>query len=151
MDAQFVNPFIAALTNILPQLGFKNVVRGKVFMKTQFIDCLGVAVNVGITNQLTGNVVFNMSEDSAKGLSSVMMMGAAVTNFDDLAQSAVCEMVNMITSHAVSALSQDGIAIKVGPPELSQSNSKFKICDSNYIGIEMVADELSFEIGIGVN
>jgi len=151
MDARIVNPFIAALSNILPQLGFKNVVRGKVLMKNQFIDCLGVAINVGLTNHVSGNVVFNMTENSAKGLSSVMMMGASVTQLDDLAQSAICEMVNMVTSNAATALSKDGIAIKFEPPALSQSTSKFKVCNSNFIGIEMAVDELPFEIVIGVN
>jgi chemotaxis protein CheX len=151
MDARLVNPFIAALSDILPQLGFKNVVRGNVFVKPQFIDCLGVAVQVALTHQVNGSVVFNMTEEAAKGLSSVMMMGASVTQFDDMAQSAICEMVNMITSNAANALSQSGIAVKLKPPALSQSNSQFKVCDSNYIGIEMTADALSFEVGIGIN
>lgn len=151
MDARIVNPFIAALSNILPQLGFKNVVRGKVLMKNQFIDCLGVAVNVGLTNQVSGNVVFNMTENSAKGLSSVIMMGTPVSQLDDIAQSAICEMVNMVTSNAANALSQEGVVIKCEPPRLSQSTAKYKVCNNNFIGIEMAVDELPFEIVIGMN
>jgi hypothetical protein len=39
----------------------------------------------------------------------------------------------------------------VDPPALSQSIFKSKVCNNNFIGIEMTADELLFEIGIGVN
>ncbi|MDF2572629.1 MAG: putative chemotaxis phosphatase, CheX [Sporomusa sp.] len=151
MDVQLVNPFLAALLTILPQLGFKNVARGKVFTKDQYIDALGVTVNITLTNQISGNVVFNMTEETAKGLSSTIMMGAAVTSLDDIAKSAICEMGNMIASSAVNNLSKNGIAVKLGPPALAQSNSKIKICDSNFIGIEMIADELKFEMQIGVN
>ena len=96
MDARFVNPFISALGSILPQLGFSNIVRNKLFTKELFIDGLGVTVNVPLSNQLQGNVVFNMSEDAAKGLSSIMMMGQPIAVLDDMARSALCEMVNMI-------------------------------------------------------
>ncbi|MDR3588335.1 MAG: chemotaxis protein CheX [Negativicutes bacterium] len=151
MDAQLVNPFLAALSAILPQLGFKNVVRGKVFTHAQFVEAQGVTVNVAMTNQISGNVVFNMTEEAAKGLSSTIMMGMAVTSLDDMAKSAICEMVNMVASNAVSALSKNGIAVKLEPPVITQSNSKIKVCDNTFIGIEMIADELKFEMEIGVN
>jgi len=108
-------------------------------------------VNVAMTNQLSGNVVFNLTGEAAKGLSSTIMMGAAVTSLDDMAKSAICEMVNMIASNAVNTLGSNGIAVKLGPPAIVQSNSKIKVCDNNFIGIEMMADELKFEMEIGVN
>lgn len=151
MDVQLVNPFLSALLSILPQLGFKNVVRGKVFTQDQYIDSLGVTVNVVMASQISGNVVFNMTEETAKGLSSTIMMGAAVTSLDDMAKSAICEMVNMITSSAVNSLSKNGITVKLGPPALAHSNSKIKICDNKFVGIEMIADELKFEMQIGIN
>ena len=150
MDARFVNCTIAALLSVLPQLGFKNVVRGKVFAKEQFIDSLGVAVNV-VTSQPAGNIVFNMTEESAKRLSSVMLNGAAVEELDDLAQSTICEMVNMVSSNAANSLNKSGIEIQLASPALAQCNSKVRVCNSNYIGIEMAVDELMIEIGIGLN
>lgn len=150
MDARVVNPFISALSTVLPQLGFKNIARGKVQMQAESIDCLGVAVNVGVTSQTPGSVVFNMTEATAKSLTSVMMMGATVNQLDDMAQSAICEMVNMITSNAATALSKEGIAIKLAPPALCQSTSKVKVC-SSFINIEMVADNLTFELCVGIN
>ncbi|WP_371379890.1 chemotaxis protein CheX [Sporomusa aerivorans] len=151
MDARFVNPFIVALTTVLPQLGFKSIVRGKLYAKEQFIDSQGVLVNVQLTNQVSGNVAFTMSQDSAKRISSVMMMGMAVESFDDVAQSALCEMINMVTSNAVNSLNKEGLAVGLVPPALSQDSAPLKICNSSFIGIEMIIDELPLQIGIGLN
>lgn len=150
MDARFVNPFIAALSSVLPQMGFKNVVRAKLFSKDQFMDNQGVLINVQLTNNIAGNVAFTMTEESAKQLSSTIMMGMPVEQLDTMAQSALCEMVNIVTSNAAIALNKEGFGVGLVPPALSQ-NTKLKICNTNYIGIEMLIDELHVEVGIGVN
>lgn len=151
MDARFVNPFISALSSVLPQMGFKNIVREKVFSKDQFLDSQGVLINVQLTNNVTGNVAFTMTEASAKQLSSIIMMGTPVQQLDEMAQSALCEMVNIVASNAASALNKEGFGVSVVPPALTQNIAKLKICDANFIGITMVIDELPIEIGIGVN
>lgn len=150
MDAKLVNPFLGALLAILPQIGFKNVARGKVFTQSQCIDCLGVAVNVAMGNQVSGNVVFNMTEEAARGMAGTMMMGMAVASLDDMAKSAVCEMVNMIAATAVNSLGQSGFAVTLAPPALAQGTGKIKVCGSDFIGIEMTADALQFQMAIGV-
>lgn len=151
MDARIINRIIAALLNVLPEIGFKNVVRGKLFSKDQFIDGLGIAVNVELTSPPMGNIVFNMTEEVAKGLSKVMLKGAEVGKLDDLAQSAICEMINMVISDAVDSLNKGEINIQSASPVLSQCNSKIRVCNSHYIGFEMMVDEMVFEIGIGFN
>ncbi|HMM21537.1 MAG TPA: chemotaxis protein CheX [Selenomonadales bacterium] len=151
MDVRYVNPFIAAASSVVPQLGFKNIARGKVYTKDQILESLGVTVQVGMASNVNGNVVFNMTEDAAKRLSSAMMMGMPVERFDEVAQSAICELANMITSTAATALNQNGIQLRVAPPRLVQGVPAVQICNSSFIGIEMIIDELPIEIGIGLN
>ncbi|WP_371367266.1 hypothetical protein SRRS_12920 [Sporomusa rhizae] len=151
MDAKFVNPFITALANVLPQMGFKKVVRGKLFSKNQFIDSQGVMINVPLTKHVSGNVAFTMTEDTAKRLSSVIMMGFAVDKLDAMAQSALCEMVNIVTSNAATSLNKEGVAVALEPPALTQSTAQLQVCNTNYIGIEMIIDELPIEVAIGLN
>jgi chemotaxis protein CheX len=151
LDARFINPFIAALSSVLPQMGFKTIVRDKIFSKDQFLDSQGVLVHVQLTNNVTGNVAFTMTEEAAKKLSSTIMMGMPVQQLDSMAQSALCEMVNIVTSNAATSLNKEGFGVSLVPPALSQSTAKLKICNTNFIGIVMVIDELPVEIGIGVN
>lgn len=151
MDVQFVNHFLSALSNVLPQLGFKNIARSKALGREQFIDSRGVIVNVGVTSQPMGNIVFNMTEESAKKLSSVMQKGAAVDNLDDLAQREICRMIHKITASAANSLYKSQHNVELASPACSVSNVKFQVCNSKYISFELVIDELMIEMGIGTN
>jgi chemotaxis protein CheX len=79
------------------------------------------------------------------------MMGRPVDTIDDMAKSAVCELVNMIVSHASTSLNQTGFAVKINPPSFLQGNTKVKVCNSTYIGIEMIVDNCPIEISMGLN
>lgn len=151
MDAKFINPFLSALTTVMPQVGFKNVARGKIFTKEQFVDSLGVTVQVAITSQPGGNVILNMSEQTAKKLCSTMMMGMPVERLDDVAQSAVSELANMIVSNATTALNQEGFAVKIASPVIALGAGTVKVNNAVYIGIEMVIDEFPMLLAIGLN
>lgn len=95
MDAKLVNPFIDAFMTVLPQIGFQEPARAAMTVKDKMTQSLGVTIIVGFTKQIRGNVVYNMSEDTAKYIASTMMMGMPVENFDEMAQSAVSEMSNI--------------------------------------------------------
>jgi len=151
LDAKFINPFLNAFTGVVPQVGFVNVIRGKIFTKEQFVDSLGVSIQVSMNSQSDGNIIFNMTEQTAKTISSVMMMGKPVDSIDDMAKSAVCELVNMIVSHASTSLNQTGFIVKINPPSFLQGNAKVKVCNSMYIGIEMIVDSCPIEMSIGLN
>lgn len=151
LDAKFINPFLNAFTGVVPKVGFVSVVRGKVFTKEQFVDSLGVSIQVGMKCQGDGNIIFNMTEQTAKTICSVMMMGKPIDTIDDMAKSAVCEMVNMIVSHASTSLHQIGFAVRINPPSFLQGNGRVKVCNSTYIGIEMIIDNCPIEISIGLN
>ena len=79
MDAKLVNPFIDAFTTVMPQMGFQEPKRTKMSVKDKVAESLGVSVIVGFTKQIRGNVVYNMSEDTAKYIASTMMMGMPVS------------------------------------------------------------------------
>jgi chemotaxis protein CheX len=70
---------------------------------------------------------------------------------DDMAKSAVCELVNMIVSHASTALNQTGFMIQIAPPSLLQGDTQVTVCNSTYLGIEMIIDKCPIEISIGLN
>ena len=73
MDAKLVNPFVDAFVAVMPQMGFPEPKRAKMSVKTKNAISLGVAVIVGFTKQLRGNIVYNMSEDTAKFIASTIM------------------------------------------------------------------------------
>ncbi|WP_110953659.1 chemotaxis protein CheX [Anaerosinus massiliensis] len=151
MDAKLVNPFIDAMTTVMPQMGFQNIVRGKVAVKDKAADSLGVTVLVGITKEIRGNVAYNMSDETARFIASTMMCGMPVASFDEMAQSAISELSNMLTANAATNLTTLGIEADISTPSLTIGDGfTVKISDGQYLVIEMVVDGHAVEINIAL-
>ena len=151
MDAKLVNPFVDAFTTVMPQMGFPEPTRLKMGVKTKNAVSLGVSVIVGFTKQIRGNVVYNMSQDTAKFIASTMMMGMPVAEFDGMAQSAISEMSNMLTANAATNLTGMGLEVDISTPSLSiGENFQVKISDDNYLTVEMDLGGHVVELDIAV-
>ena len=138
MDAKLVNPFVDAFTAVMPQMGFPEPKRAKLSVQQLHAVSLGVSVIVGFTKQVRGNVVYNMTEDTAKYIASTMMMGMPVAEFDAMAQSAISEMSNMLTANAATNLTAMGLEVDISTPSLSVGEKfQIKISDAQYLTVEM--------------
>lgn len=152
MDAKLVNPFVDAFTTVMPQLGFPEPKRLKMYVREKNATGLGVSVIVGFTKQLRGNVVYNMSEATAKFIASTMMMGMPVNEFDAMAQSAISEMSNMLTANAATNLTGMGLEVDISTPSLSIGEGfQVKISDSKYLTVEMDLGGQVVELDIAVD
>ena len=151
MDAKLVNPFIDAFMTVLPQIGFQEPARAAMTVKDKMTQSLGVTIIVGFTKQIRGNVVYNMSEDTAKYIASTMMMGMPVENFDEMAQSAVSEMSNMLTANAATNLAAMGLEVDISMPSLSVgADFQVKISNEKYLTVTMDVSGHPVEIDIAV-
>ena len=152
MDAKLVNPFIDAFTSVLPMMGFPTPSRKGMGLKSIVVDSLGVTIMVGFTRQLRGNVVYNMSEETAKHIASTMMMGMPVAALDEMAQSAICEMSNMLTAPAATNLTALGYDVDISTPSLTVgSDFKVKISTEKYLTVTMDLAGHDVEINIAVS
>ncbi len=146
-----INPFIEAILYIMPQLGFQNITKGKLLVKDQFMESKGVTVLVGLTDAMRGNVAYNMTEDTAKKIASTMMMGMPVAEMDEMAQSAISELTNMVTGNAATNFEKYGIKVDISPPTLVVgSDFKAKVSSNKFIVVEMIVDSLLIELNIGL-
>ena len=151
MDAKLVNPFIDAFMTVLPQIGFQEPTRAAMNVKDKMTQSLVVTIIVGFTKQIRGNVVYNMSEDTAKYIASTMMMGMPVESFDEMAQSAVSEMSNMLTANAATNLAAMGLEVDISTPSLSVgSEFQVKISNEKYLTVTMDVSGHPVEIDIAV-
>ena len=152
MDAKLVNPFVDAFTAVMPQMGFPEPKRAKLSVQQVHAVSLGVSVIVGFTKQVRGNVVYNMTEDTAKYIASTMMMGMPVAEFDAMAQSAISEMSNMLTANAATNLTAMGLEVDISTPSLSVGEKfQIKISDAQYLTVEMDLGGHVVELDIAVD
>lgn len=116
MDVKLINPFLNAVTGVMPQLGFASVERKGISMHNDTIVVDGVVMALGIVGDKKGNVVYNLSMEDAKKIASTMMMGMPIEELDDMAKSALSELSNMLTANSGINFSNDGINLDISVP-----------------------------------
>ena len=149
MDVKHVNPFIESFTTVMPQLGFRNIDRGNLSVKGQEINYSGVIIILGIVGDIKGNVVYYIDLEDAKKIASTMMMGMPVDELDEMSQSALSELTNMLTANAATSFSDMGIKIDISTPTLLHGeNVSVKMTSNQVLCIQLFAEEIPIEINI---
>ncbi|MDF2500075.1 MAG: putative chemotaxis phosphatase, CheX [Anaerosporomusa subterranea] len=153
MDVKSIAPFFDAILNVMPQLGFQNVARGRMSVADgNKIASHGVMVIVGLTHQLRGTIVYNMTEESAKRIASKMMMGMPVPDFDEMAESAISEMGNMLAANAAILFETQGAKIDISPPTLIVGDSYTSTSGNmRRIIVEVLVDKIPLEVNVSLN
>lgn len=118
LQIEYVNPFIESATNILAQIAGISAERGDLGLKSSTHPSHEVATVLGIVGEVKGQVVYSMSQATAKNIASQMMGGLPVEEFDEMAKSAIAELGNMITGNASTLLEQQGTRCNISPPTL---------------------------------
>lgn len=149
MDVKYVNPFIDSFINVMPQLGFGDIKKGSVSVRGKDLIGSGVIIIVGIVGQIKGNVVYNIGLEDAKKIASTMMMGMPVTTLDEMSQSALSELSNMLTASAATSFSDLGITIDISTPTLLHGeNISVKMSSNQVLCIQLFADDHPIDVNI---
>ena len=124
--------------DVMPQMGFPMPKRQRIYLQDRNVISNGVTLKVGFIKQMQGNVVYNMTADTARYIASTMMLGVPVTKFNELAQSALREMSNMLTARAATHYSEQGLDVDITTPELViDEDYTIKISDAQFLTVEM--------------
>ncbi len=149
MDVNLVNPFIDSFLSVMPELGFKEIKKQGISVKGKNIRSLGVMIMVGIVGDIKGNVVYSLTNESAKQIASIMMMGMPVTELDDMAQSALSELSNMLTANASTNFEGKGTTINISTPTLMHgSDFEAKMNTDKVLCVSLLVDNIPIEINI---
>jgi len=122
-NIEYINPFIEASQNILKDLCNIETKIGKPYLRGPLYEGDNLIVIVGLTGQVRGQVVLNMNIDVACKLASHMMMGMEVVELNDMAKSAIGELVNMILGNTATIFSNKGIIVDITPPSVCTGNN----------------------------
>jgi len=118
MKIEFLNPFILAAAEVLKKEAQTEVSRGKVALRKGLYVSDDVTALISLVGQVEGPVLYSMSYETAKGLVSQMMGGQPFDQFDELAQSGIAELANVITGLSSTKLAQAGYASVISVPML---------------------------------
>ena len=132
MDDKHIKPFVTAFQTVMPQLGFGCVTPKEAEISTDF-ELSGVIIIVGLVGTVKGNVAYSMDLESAKKIVSTMMMGMSITEWDEITQSALAELSNMLTANAATVFCNLGETVDISTPSMFQGE---------HIGIKMGSNEV---------
>jgi chemotaxis protein CheX len=150
MDVKFINPFLESFLSVMPQLGLSDVKKKSLNLKGKYIESPGVMIIVGIMGDIKGNVIYATSVDSAKAIASTMMMGMPVNELDELAQSAISELTNMLTANAAINFSKINIDINISTPTLIYGEFTANSSSDKVLCVEMEINNHAFEVNIAL-
>ncbi|HOP71865.1 chemotaxis protein CheX [Thermoclostridium caenicola] len=118
MNVEYINPFIEASQSVLTMMTGNKPALGKVYLKKVPFQSDDIAVIVGLTGRIRGQVVISLSTSTALMVASAMMGGVALAELDEISKSAISELGNMIMGNTATILASRGIGIEITPPSL---------------------------------
>jgi chemotaxis protein CheX len=117
MNVKFLNPFVEAANEVLIAEMNINASRGPLSLQKSALTTDDVTVLISLVDQLQGVVLYGLSYETALRFVS-LMMGQEFKEFDNLAQSGIAELGNVITGRATVKLSEAGYRTNISPPTL---------------------------------
>ena len=79
-----------------------------------------VTAVIGVSGQLTGNVLYEFGNAPGLAIAS-SVMGEPLEEHDEISMPALGELANMISGNAATNLSEHGIACDITPPEMNSA------------------------------
>lgn len=151
MKAEYINPFIASVNNIFPQLGFEEISKKNVSIKKNNVERSGILMMLGIVGDIEGNIAYYLNFEDAKKIAGKMMMQEDLDELNSMAKSALSELSNMLTANASINLSQNDINVDITAPSTLFGESFILDMNTNsFISIEMYVDEMIIDINIAI-
>ncbi len=117
MNVKFLNPFVISAYDILRKEMHEDVERGDLRMDSGAYVTDGATVIISLIGAVDGTVFYSMSFDSAIHFASALM-GEKFDALNELAQSGIAELGNVITGQASMRLAEAGFESNISTPSL---------------------------------
>jgi chemotaxis protein CheX len=142
MKAEYINPFLESARIVIEQMINIRPTTGQLSVKdVKFVENY-IWIQIGITGQMQGDIVFGLHETVALKLVSAMMGGFVLTEMDEMGQSAISELGNMISGNASTMLFNQGIRVDITPPKIVQSASAAGFVPKKALTIPLIIESI---------
>lgn len=118
MEVRIISPFLTAAQMVLQQMTNISAEPGAIAHAQADLHTSNLWILIDLKGEVEGIVAFGFVPDTALKIASVMMGGFELQHLDELSQSAISELGNMISGNACSLMSQDGLTVDISPPKL---------------------------------
>ena len=123
INAEYVNPFLEAASAVFKQLLNVDLRRGKLVIKDVPQPSHDVAIIIGITGAVTGQVVFSMSLEMVGKIAKVLTPGLSDKDIANEWKDIVGEVANMSTGNAMNLFAYSGKRVEMTTPTVIEGES----------------------------
>ncbi|MNV52847.1 CheY-P phosphatase CheX [compost metagenome] len=151
MKAEVINPFLESARVVIEQVIQVSPSTGNLGIKEIELIDNHIWIKVGMTGQLSGDIVFGIAEQVALRMVSAMMGGYPIAEMDEMGQSAISELGNMISGNASTILSSQGVSVDITPPQVMKSENLVHFLPRKALSIPLLMDgigELDIQVMI---
>lgn len=149
MKAEHVNPFIISVCKIMKDMCMLDLKFGKPTLSKGSYASDASIIKLGLIGSLEGQVLLNIDQSTALEIVSKMMM-TPVSQIDELGQSAISELGNMIAGNAATVFSNNGVVIDITPPAYFMGGN-FKLDVPAVFSIPFTSDAGNMTVDVYIN
>ena len=117
ISTDLINSFVVAAGEVLASETGVTVSRGQLSLDREVYVTDHVTVLVSLIGEVSGMAFYGMTQQTALGFLS-RMMGEEVTELDELGQSGIGELGNVITGKATTVMASHGYRVDISVPTL---------------------------------
>ncbi|PZE21358.1 chemotaxis protein CheX [Paenibacillus xerothermodurans] len=140
MKAEYINPFLESARFVIEQVANVRPSTGQLGLKEIKLIEKYVWIQIGMTGEMQGDIVFGLHEQVALKMVSAMMGGYVITEMDEISASAISELGNMISGNASTMLFNQGVTVDISPPKLVHSANSAAFVSRKALTIPLIMD-----------
>ncbi|WP_418791369.1 chemotaxis protein CheX [Phosphitispora sp. TUW77] len=152
MKVEFISPFVTATTKVLETETGRSipVEKGQLTIEASSHTCQDITVLIGVIGAVQGLVMYGMSERTAKNIVSVLLNERVVV-FNEMVESAIAEMGNVITGIASAELEKAGYLSTLAPPTVVSGRGVIiSTINIKRIQIPLITEFGEIEVGLAL-
>lgn len=108
----------------------------------------GASITVNLVGDVNGYICLRFTDDSAKQIASMLMMGMPIDTLNEMAISALSELGNMISGSTATYFSELGLSTDISTPYVVIGNIQF---ESQITTFSIEGKEIQLKISLSTN
>lgn len=121
MKQEYVHPFLESALVVIEQVAGVRPSAGEFGVKELIRHDQYLWIHIGMTGQMSGDIIHGLHEGVALKIVSAMMGGYVLEELGELGHSAISELSNMISGNASTILYNQGVHVDITPPKILSS------------------------------
>ncbi|MBN2158891.1 MAG: chemotaxis protein CheX [Spirochaetes bacterium] len=151
INADFVNPFLEAASAVFKSILNVDLRRGKLVIKESPIPSLDVAIIIGITGGVTGEVVYSMGYAMVVKIAQALVPGLKEDQVKSEYKDIIGEMANMITGNAMNLFASSGKRINMTTPTVVEGKEfTITLIKQTTLGINLYSPMGQLEMNVAL-